>query len=67
MLNYESFKTLLRTVDCKSDRILDSCCAVERDFSVVFSELCRSKSISSVIKRRNMTLTETASQLTSST
>ena len=55
MLNDDSFKSLIQTVDCKNDRVLDSCSAVERDFSAVFSEMCRSKSISPVIKHRNMT------------
>lgn len=55
IFNEESFNCLLQTVDCKSDRVLDSCSAVERDFSAVFSEMCRSKAISPVIKHRNMT------------
>ncbi|MCR4638488.1 DUF87 domain-containing protein [Ruminococcus sp.] len=55
MLNEESLEVLIQTVDCKSDRIMDSCNAIECDFSRILSKMIRSQSIRPVIKCRNMT------------
>lgn len=55
MLNDESFKCLLQTVDCKRNRVMDSCNAIERDFTTIFCNMARTKSIIPVIKCRNMT------------
>lgn len=54
MLKYESFQSLLQTVDCKSDRVMNACEAIEREFFLLLSKMIRSKSIIPVLKRRGM-------------
>lgn len=54
MLNDEAFKSLLETVNCKNDRIMNACEAIEREFFSLFSKTMRSKSIIPVLKRRGM-------------
>lgn len=54
MLNDESFKSLLETVDCKSDRVMNAYEAIEREFFSLLSKMMRSKSIIPVLKRRGM-------------
>lgn len=54
MLNNESFRNLLQTVDCKSDRVMNACEAIEHEFYSILSKMARSKSIDSVLKRRGM-------------
>lgn len=55
MLDDESFKILLKIVDCKSDRVMNACEAIEREFYSILSKMVRSKSIVPVFKRRGMT------------
>lgn len=54
MLDNESIKRLLQTVDCKSDRVINAYEAIEREFFSLLSKLMRSKSIIPVLKRRGM-------------
>ena len=54
MLDDESFKILLKIVDCKSDRVMNACEAIEREFYSILSKMARSKSIVPVLKRRDM-------------
>ena len=54
-LDDESFKSLLKIVDCKNDRIMNACEAVEHEFFALLSGMVRSKTIVPVLKRRGMT------------
>ena len=54
MLNNESFRSLIETVDCKSDRVMNACEAIEHEFFSLLSKMARSKSIIPVLKRRGM-------------
>lgn len=55
MLDDESLKILFKIVDCKSDRVMNACEAIEREFYSILSKMARSKSIVPVFKRRGMT------------
>ena len=53
-LDDESLKSLLKIVDCKSDRVMNACEAIECEFFSILSKMARSKSIVPVLKRRGM-------------
>ena len=53
-LDDESLKSLLKIVDCKSDRVMNACEVIECEFFSILSKMARSKSIVPVLKRRGM-------------
>ncbi|SFY08608.1 type IV secretion system DNA-binding domain-containing protein [Ruminococcus sp. XPD3002] len=54
MFNDESLECFIQTVDCKSDRVMNACEAIEREYYLILSRMVRSKSIIPVLKHRGM-------------
>ena len=63
MLNDESFKSLLHTVDCKSNRAINVCEAIEHEFYSILSNMVRSKSLIPVLKLRGMSFDNDGNKL----